>query len=96
MRYSDEELLDFDKERLANWRPERAKNMLVSEDADLYRNHLVMAKWLDMWVENLTTDPLGRKGDEDYIRALREVAAHLRQADLVPGGVLYEQMQHGR
>ncbi|MEU0236772.1 hypothetical protein ABZ234_03710 [Nocardiopsis sp. NPDC006198] len=91
MRHSDEELLDFDKERLAAWEPKRVENVLIGEDGDLYRNHLVIAKWLDQWAEGLPEE-----GDEDYRQALREVGAHLRQADLVPGGVLYDQMQHGR
>lgn len=91
MRYSDEELLDFDKERLANWEPERAERALGNENADLYRNHLAVAKWIDQWVGNLQGSPLRQGGDEDYVRALREVAAHLRQADLIPGGLLYEE-----
>lgn len=31
------------------------------------------------------------KYDEGYVQALREVAAHLRQGDYLPGAVIFEE-----
>lgn len=88
---SDEELLDFDSSMMANWDEERAR-ALLAEQHDLYRNHLIVARWIWGWAERtLEDEDLGPKAQrESYTLALREVAAHLRQGDLVPGGVIYE------
>ena len=88
---TDEELLAFDTSLMANWDPERA-GTLLSEQHDLYRNHLVVARWIWGWAEEVEEDEeLGsRERRESFVLALREVATHLRQGDLVPGGILYE------
>ena len=88
---TDEELLDFDASRMANFDAERAAELLA-EQRDLYRNHLIVARWICGWADRMEEDgELGSQDQRDsFVLALREVAAHLRQGDLVPGGVLYE------
>ncbi|MFI7315150.1 hypothetical protein [Streptomyces hygroscopicus] len=89
MAKSDEELLDFDKMRLADWSAKRAQEALNGENADLYRNHLAIALWIDGWAERLgANDVQDPKYNAGYIKGIREIAAHLRQTDLLPGGAL--------
>ncbi|MDT0409945.1 MULTISPECIES: hypothetical protein [Streptomyces] len=93
MEQSDERLLDFDKDRLADWNPERAQEALRGDDAAIYRNHLAIAQWIDGWAERLEEDsPLASEAayQNGYINGIREIAAHLRQTDLLPEGVLLE------
>ncbi|WP_350352255.1 hypothetical protein ABS642_03425 [Microbacterium sp. A8/3-1] len=56
--------------------------VLESEPA-LYINHLRIAKWLDGYAADREADD-----DADYARSLREIAAHLRQGDLLNSGLL--------
>lgn len=88
---TDEELLDFDTGLMANWEPERAAQLLA-EQHDLYRNHLIVARWVCGWADRMEEDEeLGSPEQRSsFVLALREVAAHMRQGDLVPGGILYE------
>ncbi|MFJ5638657.1 hypothetical protein [Streptomyces sp. NPDC093223] len=91
MDMSDEQLLDFDKERLADWNEERAARALAGEDGALYRNHLAIAQWIDGWVERMAPDVSDASSPEferGYIQGIREVAAHLRQTDLLPDGII--------
>lgn len=88
-RFSVEDLLAFDRSKLAH--PEQEPtDWALSNFRDLYLNHLVIARHLDRWAENLEEgfglDAEFRRG---VVHALREVAAHLRQADYVPSGTLY-------
>ncbi|XUM01232.1 hypothetical protein ACQ86F_31630 [Streptomyces venezuelae ATCC 10712] len=91
MEKTDEQLLDFDKSRLADWKPERSAEALAGEHGALYRNHLEIAQWIDGWVERMEegdqtmSDP---KFQEGFVQGVREIAAHLRQTDLLPDGVL--------
>ena len=93
--FSDEELLDFDKSRLADWDGKRAAEAL-EQMPELYRNHLTVAKWIDYWredVEEQTESGISLRGDEFHkgmVQALRDIAAHLRQTDLLPTGILYK------
>jgi hypothetical protein len=89
MALTDAELFDFDYSRFSNWSDERARETLARLP-DLYRNHLTIAKMLDQWIA---------RGEEGFNRAefqkglvagYREVASHLRRADLVPGCALYD------
>jgi hypothetical protein len=95
MALTDDQLLDFDAGRYASYDEGNARETLAGEHGDAYRAQLVAARWVEGWRERtLAEDPVG-SGDasEDWLRgwdeALREVAAHLRQGDLIPGGVLY-------
>jgi hypothetical protein len=93
MALTDDELLDFDEDRLQHYSA-GAGGRLLAEHGDVYRAQLVAARWIDSWREGLREAPVSSDSDEtrkgiDY--ALREVAAHLRQGDLAPGGVLYDE-----
>lgn len=98
---TDDQLLDFDHSRLAHFDLEEARSTLARL-GDVYRAQLVAARWIDGW-----RDRMERRGEspthlrsEDYDagfdQALREVAAHLRQGDLVPGGILHDETVDGR
>lgn len=55
----------------------------------MYVNHLRVARHLRQWASGMLDSPSVNKDfREGYSRALREVAAHLRQADYVEGGLL--------
>jgi hypothetical protein len=87
----DEVLLDFDTSRLANWDAARAAQLL-EEQPELYRNHLVAARWISGYGDRIEEDEEDEPAEQrnGYVAALRDLAAHLRQGDLVPGGVLYD------
>ncbi|RSN64512.1 hypothetical protein [Actinomadura sp. WAC 06369] len=86
MSYSDDELLDFDKSKLDHWDEGRARANLAGPHAVLYRNHLAIGKWIDQWLANgRPTPPAQEEFIKGYDRGVREVAAHLRQGDLLPG-----------
>lgn len=81
-------VFDFDVDRLADYRPERIDSVL-DEQPELYVNHLTIAKSIEGWAERLldrSSASSDEQFDKGYAQALREVAAHLRQADYVRGG----------
>ena len=91
MALTDDQLLDFDAEKYASYDEGKARETLAGEHGDAYRAQLVAARWVEGWRRRtLTSDPAG---SEDWVKgwdeALSEVVAHLRQGDLVPGGILY-------
>lgn len=91
MSMSDEQLLDFDKERLAHWDEERVAHTLAGENGAIYRNHLEIAQWIDSWIERMDERDAGRRTLEHQrglVAGVREIAAHLRQADFVSDGDL--------
>jgi hypothetical protein len=83
---SEDQLLDFDRSRLASWSQER-QHQALADHRELYLNHLTIAKHLDFWIGNLDAQPSLHADQEEFIAALREVAAHLRQGDYLPDGV---------
>lgn len=98
MALSDDDLLDFDHSRLADFELDRARRTLA-EKGDVFRAQLVAARWIDGWRERvLESPPMGDNEDfrAGWDSALREVIAHLRQGDFVPGGVLYDEEMGGR
>jgi hypothetical protein len=90
----DDQLLDFDRGRHATWDEEqeqRTRRLLV-EQPDLYRNHLAIAKWIDRWRERMTRQAaLSGEWAAGFDQGVGDIAAHLRQGDLVPGGDLLRQ-----
>ena len=86
-------IFDFDETGLPNYQPEKIDKILIEQPA-LYANHLRIAHHLDGWATSLETGKLSTTGiDNDqsqqgFIRALREVAAHLRQGNYVEGGYM--------
>jgi hypothetical protein len=95
MPLTDEELFDFDRKRLGSYN-KKWTDEVFAEMPDLYRNHLTIAKWIDGWRERMRDGGPGDLRSEEFRKgsafALREIAAHLRQADFVPGGALYEDL----
>ena len=91
--FTDEDLLDFSRARFAHW-DEGALERLLSEQPDLFRDHLAIAKWIDHWSDRIENDP---SLSDDYHRGfavgMREVAKHLRLGDLVPGGSLMRHLE---
>jgi hypothetical protein len=83
---TDAELLDFDGSRLEDWSEDTARRLL-EEQPVIYRNHLEIAKWIDGWVERMHRDARD-EFQAGYEKGVREIAAHLRQGDLVPQGAL--------
>lgn len=94
MALTDEELLDFDKSGLVDYDPAKARQAL-DEHGDVFRAQLIAARWIEQWANGLAGDtwtlPTEVEQRKGVMWALRNVAAHLRQGDLIPGGTLYEE-----
>ena len=91
MALTDDQLLDFDAGTYASYDEAKARDALAGENGDAYRAQLVAARWIEGWRRRtLAEEP---SGSEDWVRGwdegLSEVVAHLRQGDLIPGGILY-------
>lgn len=86
MDYDLEKLLDFDTTLLAGYEPATTERAL-REHREMFANHLAIARWVQDWADRLEPET-DIEGNEHFIRALREIAAHLRQADFLPGGPL--------
>jgi hypothetical protein len=101
MPLTDDQLLDFDAARYASYDEAKARETLAGEHGDAYRAQLVAARWIDGWrLRTLAEDQAGAAGrSEDWVQgwdeALSEVVAHLRQGDLIPGGILYRDASGG-
>jgi len=94
MALTDDELLDFDHDRLAHFVLEDAKRTL-SEQGEVFRSQLVAARWIEGWAKTMAKDAepgnlRSAEYEEGVQYPLAQVGAHLRQGDLVPGGVLYD------
>jgi hypothetical protein len=85
MDRSDEALLDFDPEVLVSWDPDRTRRLLA-EQPDLYGNHLAIARFIDGWLERLLNDAQPDDFNRGFAEGLREIAAHLRNADFTAEG----------
>jgi hypothetical protein len=87
---TDDDLLDFDKDQLADWDEVRAQRLLAEQPA-IYRNHLTIAKWIDDWRDRMRPEDFSSTDFQvGFVRAIEEIAAFLRQGDLAPGGPLLE------
>lgn len=95
---SDNDLLDFDASTLAMADPGDARRLL-HEHGDLFRTQLVAARWLQGYLErrqqSQQTGIVRHSDDHEkgFEEAMRDVIAHLRQGDFLPGGTLYEDEQ---
>jgi hypothetical protein len=97
MPLTDEELLDFDHSRLAHFDLAAAKGQLAEDDG-VFRAQLVAARWIEGWRNRMAEDELSPRSSDwqdGFDSALREVTAHLRQGDLIPGGVLHDETDSG-
>ncbi|MHA3701486.1 hypothetical protein ACXR2U_04830 [Jatrophihabitans sp. YIM 134969] len=79
----------FDTSNLADYNPARVATAFRDHPA-VYVNHLQVAAWVRGWADRLVEGG-NHEEDDDFVRALREIVAHLRQADLLPGGPLLEE-----
>jgi hypothetical protein len=96
MDLSDDDLLNFDADRLAAFDQGRARETLAGQHGAAYRAQLVAAHWIEGWRQRTLAyeaqfpdEARAPQRAEGWDDALREVVAHLRQGDLIPGGVLY-------
>jgi hypothetical protein len=92
MALTDDELLGFEAERYATYDESKARDTLAGEDADAYRAQLVAARWIEGWRRRTLEQGVPDRSAEwiqGWEDALSEVVAHLRQGDLIPGGLLY-------
>jgi hypothetical protein len=99
---SDNDLLDFPASGLAMADAGDARGLL-HEHGDVFRAQLVAARWLDGYrlrrlanQDRVTASadwPVHEKGFDE---AMRDVIAHLRQGDFLPGGRFYEDEMSGR
>ncbi|MDL5199673.1 hypothetical protein [Streptomyces sp. ALI-76-A] len=97
MDENDEQLLDFDKTEI-DWRPERAAEALTGPHADIYRNHLAVARWADGYAERYQASNVAAASPEHrdgFVEGVLWMAAFLRQGDLLPDGQLLQQDQPG-
>ena len=77
---------------------------LLREHGDVFRAQLVAARWLEGYrlrrvEEQAAMIKIGAHGEEHeegFDEAMRDVIAHLRQGDFLPGGTLYEDEQELR
>jgi hypothetical protein len=97
---TQEALLDFDGRQIHKFDRRKAIELLAGEHADAYETHLVAAHWIDHWREGV----LGSAGaparpsedwHEGFDHAMKEIAAHLRLGDFLPGAQPYEQTVSG-
>jgi hypothetical protein len=90
MALRDEDLFDFNPDRIEEFDPARARQLL-SEHGDVYRGHLAVAKILDIHRDRAAEDDTPKGGDwhEGYIFAVEDIAAHLRKGDYLPGADFY-------
>lgn len=99
MALSDDDLLNFDHKRLADFDAKRAKRAL-QEQGDAFRPQLVTAHFLDGWRGRMVRPSMiehhSPEWYEGFEYAMREVAAHLRQGDLLPGGILHDEQVSGK
>jgi hypothetical protein len=76
---SDDALLDFDSEGL-ELDTEHARALLAQHPAT-YRNHLMIAKFIEGWIARITNDAKPSRFNEGFVEALLEMTDHLRDGD---------------
>jgi hypothetical protein len=98
MPLTDNDLFDFDHSRLDEFDHGAAQRRLA-EQGEAYRAQLVAARWIEGWRERREQDELPMESQEwreGFDTALREVMAHLRLGDLIPGGILHDETDSGQ
>jgi hypothetical protein len=98
MALTDDDLLDFDEERLADYDAAKARRDL-EEHGDAFRYQLVAARQIEQWAERDDVSRSSPTADQAWLdghaRALRDIAAHLRLGHYLPGGRLYDETVAG-
>jgi hypothetical protein len=93
----DDPLLAFSTSTLYGAEP-GDPGRLLQEHGDLYRVQLVAARWFDDYRKRRRTSHAKRSPgslhsddhEKGFDEAMRDVVAHLRQGDFLPGGKLYQ------
>jgi len=95
----DNELLNFDTTRSAMADAGDARGLL-HKHGDVFRAQLVAARWLESYLERRPEERQAimagshtQDHEEGFEKAMRDLIAHLRQVDLLPGARLYEDEQ---
>src|SRR2546423_13463438 len=89
-------LLEFEERPIGGY----SRSHSESEHAETFETHLVAAHWLDHFRESLMSSA-GAPGrpsanwHEGFEYAMKEIAAHLRLGDFLPGAQPYEQTVNG-
>jgi hypothetical protein len=78
---SDAALLDFDTATLEH-DIDHARALLRRHPA-IYRNQLTIAKFIEGWIDRLTSDAKPCRFNDGFVEALVEMTAHLRDGDFV-------------
>jgi hypothetical protein len=93
---TDDELLEFDYSRLASGVTRDQAEQHLAKHGEVYRAQLVAARFAERWIENLLDGPhMDSEALASYEHALRDMAAHLRSGDLLPGAVIYREITDG-
>lgn len=89
------DIFNFDPDCLIGYDRVLIDRVLI-EQPELYLNHLRVAQHITAWADrdeqrhpSTSDDDRYQKG---YVEALREIAAKLRQADYVVGGVMLREV----
>ena len=100
---TDNHLLAFNVSPVPGTAPADA-HRLLHEHGEVFRAQLIAAHWLESYLKSRKTSkdetawPRRSNDERDagYEAAVRDIVAHLRQGDFLPGGSLYEEEQaHG-
>jgi hypothetical protein len=87
--------LNFDTSNLSSFDLEAAEQLL-QEQPELYKNHLLIASYLEQYAgrirDTASSLPGSRELNEGYADGMTDIAAHLRQGDFVEGGVLLREV----
>lgn len=86
----DDRLLGFPEDQVFDYTHEQGRALLAGSDADLYRNHLLIAWHLEGCAVRYVkmNDPYNSQDFErGYREALLNVCAYLRRGDYLPGGL---------
>lgn len=101
-RLDDNDLLNFAASTLAGADAGDARKLL-REHGDVFHAQLVAARWLEGYLLRRLTGPAMIAAPPDwpahekgFEEAMRDVIAHLRQGDFLPGGTLYEDEMAGK
>jgi hypothetical protein len=98
MALSDKELLNIDEKRVPNYDRAKARRTL-KKHGDAFRYQLVAARQLEKWADmddvTMSSPTTDKAWVDGHRRALREVAAHLRLGEYVPGGRLHDETVAG-
>jgi hypothetical protein len=89
---SDDELLDFDVGGLDTAGGEYDGRALLAQHGDVFRSHLLLARWLDGWCQRVCEPPFQMDPKQVYYltNTLLDLVAFLRLGKFLPGGTFYE------